>query len=111
LISRVFFKQIANCTQHAMPHLHPHRTPQWYEVQCIGSIPHDAKPTVLTWSKGVSTGVTSGGKFGVVATRAKNERIFGRKRLLHQTELTSATLKALLMPVEVLVRHVFGVEA
>ena len=64
-----------------------------------------------TWPKGVPASVTPGGKFRVIAPSAEDEGIFGREGLLDETDFAPATLEAVLVPVEVLVGHVFGVEA
>lgn len=66
---------------------------------------------IITGPESVPACVAPRGKFGIVASSTEDERVFGRKLLLHQTDFAPATLEALLVPVEVLVGHVLGVQS
>lgn len=55
--------------------------------------------------------IAPGGELGIVASGTENERILGRKWFLHQAHFATTAFKAVLVPMQIFVRHVFGVQA
>lgn len=64
-----------------------------------------------TWHDGFLAGGALGGVIMGVALGAEQQIIFGCERLFHQRAATLGTLKALLVPVAILVGQVLGVAA
>lgn len=62
-------------------------------------------------TEGVATSVAPRSELGVVTRGAKDEGVFGGKRLVHQRGVALFAGEAGLVPVHVLVRHVLGLQA
>ena len=62
-----------------------------------------------SWSKRISTSVTSTCKFGIVTGSAKNKGVFRGKRFIYQGCVAFLTGKTSFVPMHVLVRHVLGI--
>lgn len=62
-------------------------------------------------SKSIATSITSAGKLSIVTRGTKYEGVFCCKGLFHQRCIAFFTSEACLMPVHVLVRHVFWIKS
>ena len=66
---------------------------------------------IFTWSECISTCITSSSKFLIVAISTENQSIFGCKWFFDQTDFTFTTFKTFLVPMQIFVGHIFGVES
>ena len=69
------------------------------------------KTESFTWSKSVTAGIASGGKLCVVTSSTENEGIFGGKGFFHQADFAFSALETVLVPMEIFVGHVLGIES